>query len=157
MKGQPLASAQSAASAFVDRMPAGVSLAVVGFGDQPYTASGFTTDHAATKAAINGLQASGETAFYDAIASATGLFTDGTHHALVAMTDGKDTASLGNLGDAVNSLTAAGASYDGIALTTAEGDVRAVQTIAQATGGRATSADAPRTRSTAPTARSPRP
>jgi tight adherence protein B len=143
MRGNALASSQGAARTFVDRMPTGVSLAVVGFGDRPYVASGFTTDHGATKNAIDTLHASGETAFYDAIGTATGLFTPGTHHALVAMTDGKDTSSAANLGDAANAITGAHASYDGIALTTSDSDLQAVQTIADATGGRATSADAP--------------
>ncbi len=143
MKGNALVSAQQAASAFVDRMPKAASVAVVGFGNAPYVASGFTTDHGATKAAIAGMQASGQTAFYDALGTATGLFTTGSHHAIVALTDGKDTASTANLGDAVLRIKAARASFDGIALTTAEGDHAAVQAIAAATGGRAKSADAP--------------
>jgi tight adherence protein B len=143
MKGSALAGARQAASTFIDRMPAAVDLAVVGFGNAPYVASGFTKDHAAAKSAINGLTASGETAFYDAIGTASGLFTSGTHHAVVALTDGKDTASRATLADAVDRLHETSASYDGIALTTAEGDVGAVQAIATATGGRATSADAP--------------
>jgi tight adherence protein B len=143
MRASGLAAAQQAASAFVDRMPAAVGLAVVGFGNAPYVASGFTKDRGATKAAIGALTARGETAFYDAISTAGGLFTAGTHHAIVALTDGKDTASHTSLADAVDRLHATGASYDGIALTTAESDIGAVQAIATATGGRATSADAP--------------
>jgi tight adherence protein B len=143
MNGNALNSAQQAAAAFVDRMPPAVSVAVVGFGTRPYVASGFSTDRSATKQAIASLRAGGETAFYDALGTATTMFTAGTHHAVVALTDGKDTASALPLSSAVGRIETARASFDGIALTTAEGDIAAMGAIGTATGGRTTSADAP--------------
>lgn len=143
MRGVALDSAKSAATAFVDRMPAAVSIAVVGFGTTPYVASPMSVDHAATKAAIASLQAHGETAFFDALGTSASLFSTGAHHALVALTDGKDTASTGTIVAAADGLRVTGAAYYGIALTTSEGDLNAVQQLATATGGEAASADRP--------------
>jgi tight adherence protein B len=141
MRGTALDNAKAAARTFVDRMPAGAQIAVIGFGDQPYVASPFTTDRAATRAAIASLSAQGETAFYDAITTATGLFTDGSSHSLVALTDGKDTASTASLTSAASRLRDTGVSYYGVALATADADLRAVEDLATATGGQATTAD----------------
>jgi Ca-activated chloride channel homolog len=62
-----LAAAQSAANAFVDRLPAGFKVGVVAFSTAPQTLVSPTTDRAAVHDAINNLQAHGGTAMGDAI------------------------------------------------------------------------------------------
>ena len=66
MEGAPIDAAKGAAEAFVARMPAGTTLAVVGFGDTPTVLSPPSTDPAPALAAIRSLTVAGETALYDA-------------------------------------------------------------------------------------------
>ena len=92
MAGPGLAGAKAAANALLDQLPAKAEVEVIGFGNQPYVASGFTTDRAASRTAIAGLTAFGETALNDAVVLAAGSF--GTRRrTIVVLTDGRDTAS----------------------------------------------------------------
>ncbi len=81
MNGPPIKAAKAAAQSFVQRLPDGTSVAVVGFSAVPVVASELSTDKAAVGAAIEGLSATGETALYDAVLAGAGLFLPG--HAIV--------------------------------------------------------------------------
>ena len=99
MAGPGLAGAKAAANALLDQLPAKAEVEVIGFGNQPYVASGFTTDRAASRTAIAGLTAFGETALNDAVVLAAGSF--GTRRrTIVVLTDGRDTASASSTADA---------------------------------------------------------
>jgi len=62
-----LAAAQSAANAFVDRLPAGFKVGLVAFSTAPRTLVQPTTDRAAIHDALNNLEAGGGTSMGDAI------------------------------------------------------------------------------------------
>ncbi len=143
MRGNAMEAAKAAATTFVERMPDSVSVAVVAFGDRPVIVNPLTADRAATSAAIASLAPAGETAFYDGLETASSIFEGDTQHSVVALTDGKDTASAGSLESAAQRLADAKAGYYGIALATADGDLSAVEQIANLTNGRATTAGAP--------------
>lgn len=142
MAGGGLAGAKAAANALVDRLPATAAVEVIGFGDQPYTASGFTTDRATTRSAIDGLTARGETALNDAVVVASGSFTT-SRRTIVVLTDGRDTVSGASTQDAATAAARSGATVYGVVLDTADSDVAAPSAFAAASGGRVARAARP--------------
>lgn len=95
----PLMYAQEGARVFVRSMSGkGDSTGIVGFSDTPDLYLPYAADNERTAWAINGMQATGSTAFYDAIdRSLNHLVYHRGLRAIVALTDGKDNASLLNL------------------------------------------------------------
>jgi Ca-activated chloride channel family protein len=92
MKGDAMTEARRAASDFARRIPDEAEIALLVFDDQVRTACAFTRDRAEIERAIEGLEAGGGTAFYDALAEALDLFEEASHQrkALVVLSDGKD-------------------------------------------------------------------
>ena len=68
-----IARARAAANAYAAAMKPGTRMGVVAFSTQPRVAQGLTSDQAKVQAAINGLQAEGDTALNDAIVQASKL------------------------------------------------------------------------------------
>jgi tight adherence protein B len=145
MAGSAIAAARNAAEEFVQKMPAGTQVAVIGFSGSPYVASPFTTDRNALTAAISGLQANGETALYDAVSTGAAQLatTGGARRALVLLSDGGDTTSTATLAAAGSSLATANASFYAAALLTGETDMPALTQLASSGGGRVVSASDP--------------
>lgn len=131
MEGQPLQRARAAARDFASGLPDTVRLAVVGFGDRSValTPMGASPDEVTT--ALSGLTATGETALYDAMIQATGLFSGGdARRVVVVLSDGGDTASRSSLEDAVAAIAESGAEVRAVALQTSESDAAALRTLA---------------------------
>lgn len=146
MQGAPIEAAKVAAGAFLQQMPSGTKVAIVGFGDAPYVASGLSTDHAALAGLIQGLEARGETALYDAITAAATQFSGsaGARKSIVLLSDGGDTRSVSSFQAAIDALTNSKVDFfSGIALQTPESDLPAIQGLADATGGRVAAATDP--------------
>jgi tight adherence protein B len=137
MQGAPIDAARTAAASFVDRVPPGARVGVVGFGSTAALALPLTTDHAATKAAIGALVAGGETALYDGVALALDQFPPGgnSQRHLVLLSDGGDTASTGSLEAVAVKAKAAGARVNAVALATGESDETALRQLSQGGGG----------------------
>ncbi|MBI2170025.1 MAG: type II secretion system F family protein [Actinobacteria bacterium] len=149
MKGAPLEAARSAASAFLDQMPDGARVAVVTFGDTPTVSSVLSLDRAGAVQAIAGLEASGETALYDALnvgaaqlAAVPGREA-GPHRALVVLSDGGDTASAATLEATAAVLKEAGFEFTAVEFVTPEYDGTALHSLADTAGGRVLSTDDP--------------
>ncbi|HLZ26176.1 MAG TPA: VWA domain-containing protein [Chloroflexota bacterium] len=103
-----LAAAKQAAGGFVDGLGPADSAAVISFGTQATVVQAFSADPSALHAALDGLQAQGNTALYDAVQQ-TALLLDALpqpRRVLVVVTDGMDTASQATLKDAVAAATA---------------------------------------------------
>jgi tight adherence protein B len=145
MQGSAIAAARNAAEEFVQKMPAGTQVAVLGFSGAPYVVSPFTTDQRALTTAIAGLQANGETALYDAVTMGAAQLatTGGARRALVLLSDGGDTTSTNTLAAAGGTLTSANASFYAAALITGETDLPALGQLATSGGGRVVSASDP--------------
>ncbi|MDH3730678.1 MAG: VWA domain-containing protein, partial [Acidimicrobiia bacterium] len=143
MAGAPLAEAKSAAKAFTAQLPAGVRVAVVGFGSAPQTATDFTTDLSAADSAIDGLSAQGETALYDAVAAAAGLFENEARRVVVVLSDGGDTVSGSSLEQAIIGLLAAEADFYAVGLDTSETDDAALSRMSIASDGALVAAEDP--------------
>lgn len=148
MSGAAMGAAQQAAKAFVQTMPAGVPVAVVGFANAPTVQSPFTTDHAATVAALSTLRAKGNTTLYDAVLKAVALHAQrpsqpNARKVMVLLTDGGDTRSVASLSDVSAALGASGISLSAIALATRESDLASLSVLASSAGGKVVSASDP--------------
>lgn len=129
MEGAPIDQAREAAKAFVGAMPPDASVTVVAFGNG---ADVVATPEDDASAAIEALQAAGETALYDAILLASNAFAPGvdTRRVMVVLSDGGDTASQATLADAIDAASASGADVQAIALETEDTDLAALGGIA---------------------------
>src|SRR4051812_7178276 len=89
--------AKRAANRFVDRIPKGLQVGMVGFNTAPYVAEGPTTEHDRVRAALDALQADGGTATGDALNEAYKRLRpkrtarDPAPAAIVLLSDGKST------------------------------------------------------------------
>lgn len=140
MEGAPLADAKQAARAFVDALGEDAQVALVSFSDRPVIVSGFNDDPRALLPQIDGLQAAGETALYDAVVAAAGLVprnTDG-QRAIVVLSDGGDTVSAQTFEAATAAVADAGAPVFAVALQSEEYNPAALETLAASSGGRLT-------------------
>jgi tight adherence protein B len=146
MGGGPLDAAKQAATAFLERLPDDVRLAVVSYDSETVLVTGFDATRDEHTDGIEALQAAGETAMYDAVVSALDLFpeTDGdASRALVLLTDGEDNASSAELGDVVAQLASSGVLLRGVEYQTAYSESAGIQAMADATGGDVVEADDP--------------
>jgi tight adherence protein B len=144
MAGAPIEAAKAAALAFVRTMPPSTRAALVGFGTSPAVHSGLTGDAGALAAAIGGLRAGGETALYDALDVAAGLFSPaiGPRSALL-VSDGGDTRSRRPLAEVSNRLVSLGVRVFGVRLLTSETNDGVLAELAAATHGRTVDARNP--------------
>jgi tight adherence protein B len=137
MRGEAIEGARQAARAFVERMPRSANLALVTFSTEPRLAAPFGAPREQLLAAIDALEASGETALYDAVGAALGAFAEGedARRVVVLLSDGGDTVSAASLEDAVLGLAAADATLTVVELATAETDRPALDRLASAADG----------------------
>ena len=140
MRGGAIVSARRAAQSFVSAMPAGVRIAVVGFGTVPTVYSPFSTDRSKTTAALGSLKVRGETSLHDALITGSKLFgaarpAAGAKRVIVLLTDGGDTSSKATIAQAAKALRDSGVQLSAIALTTRESDTAALTVLATSVRG----------------------
>lgn len=145
MEGDPLEQAKAAARTFVNELPEGANVAVIGFGDTASLVSGLTTDRAATLAAIDGLTAGGETALFDAVslAAAEVAASGTTRTGVVVLSDGADTVSGTDLAATAGTLDTTDAEFFAVSLRSPESDEAALGSLAEAADGTVIGADNP--------------
>jgi tight adherence protein B len=145
MEGTPIDAAKAAATEFLQKVPAGTQVSVIGFSGTPYVVSPFTTDQTALTNAIAGMEASGETALYDGVNAAIAQLAPmtGTRHAIVVLSDGGDTTSHASLTSTTSALSGADTTFYAAALLTAESDLNALDQLAASASGRVVSASDP--------------
>jgi len=145
MSGAPLAAAKEAAAGFLEALPPTTRTAVMGFAASPGQAGEFSEDPADARAALNRLQAGGETALYDAVLAALDAFdaAGAGRPFIVLLSDGGDTASTVTLADAVDLLTASDVRFYAVELETEESDPAPLQALAEVAAGRVVSAEDP--------------
>lgn len=141
MAGGPLAHARAAAIRFVEALDQGSRIAVVTFSDKPAVVAAFDADRDAVKTAIDGVQAKGETALYDALVAAAALVPPGSSRpSIVLLSDGGDTVSDARFERAMEALQRASAPLYAVALKSEEYDPKALELLAGGTGGKMLSA-----------------
>jgi tight adherence protein B len=138
MRGEPLTSAVAAASSFLEQMPPTTRTAVMGFATTPALLSEFSEDPEIALAALQTLEATGETALYDAVAAALDAFDTAsrTRRFLILLSDGGDTASAATLEDTAARLEASDIGFYAVELQTAESDPESLDTLASVSAGR---------------------
>lgn len=137
MQGEPLSVAMAAADDFLDRLPVGTRVALVTFGADSRVSAAFTEDLTVIRDALRGLVASGETALYDAVVEAAGLFSsdEGIQRSMIVLTDGADTTSTASESQASRAVSGADTSFYAIELETPETEAEPLASLAVATGG----------------------
>ena len=144
-----LDAAKGAAKEFVAQKPDKDQIAVVSFNDKPVVVSGFSPDPAVANRAIDGLQATGETALFDAVQTAATLFGDRGDLVpnIVVLSDGADTVSHSTVDQAQSTLVGSHATLFSVGLHAGRGtfDAGSLTRLAQASGGRYTETTDPAT------------
>jgi len=135
MSGVPLSAAKSAAAAFLDALPADVSVAVVTAGSPSVIVLRTSADRLKVKAAVAGLQAKGETSLYDAIRAGAQLIQSGyDEKRIIVLSDGADTASATTYDGA--RTAAKGIPIDTIAFKTQDAAATVLADLSKSTAGR---------------------
>ncbi|HEX9854704.1 MAG TPA: VWA domain-containing protein [Acidimicrobiia bacterium] len=137
MAGAPLVSAQAAVRDFADSMPSGVEMALVGFGGVTSVIVPFTEDPEELKAGVDSVTASGETALYDALLSASELFDTASQarRTVILLSDGGDTVSTATIEQALVGLVRVEPRFVAIELQTDENDDDALERLRASTLG----------------------
>lgn len=139
MAGASLDNATTAAQAFVDRKPPADRIAVVAFGRQAVTLTGFSSSTIDADSALRGIAVDDRpgTALYDAVvAAARALARDAlSGRVIIPLTDGHDVSSRSTLADAIAAVRAAGASVYPIAIASRDFDPAPLMELARATNG----------------------
>lgn len=141
-EGEPLANAKAAATQFVSQvLDQGVRVGVIAFSGTATLVTDFTGNRQALVSTIGGLEASGDTALYDAVAlAATELSDLPGQRNIILFSDGGDTVSQTTLEAALQAAQDAAAPVTSVALVTDELDQGALDRLAAGTEGRSLSA-----------------
>ncbi|MHB8377325.1 MAG: VWA domain-containing protein [Dehalococcoidia bacterium] len=139
MAGGPLALVKDAAKRFIAELAPQDRVAVIAFSDQVRLLQDYTTDHAAASGVIDGLQAGGNTALYEATAGAAlkAATSPASRRAIILLSDGADFGSSGKVSrqQAIDAAAKAGVPFFAIG----EGndiDRAYLQQVAAASNGR---------------------
>jgi tight adherence protein B len=143
MRDEPLQAAKAAAAGFVERMPPTTRIAVMGFASEPLVVADFDEDPAVALAALDTLEATGQTAIYDAVLAALDAFdtSQPARRFVVLLSDGGDTASAATLEEAAQGLDESGFGFYAVELQTDESDPEALETLAEVSAGRVVPAE----------------
>ncbi|MGN6378950.1 MAG: type II secretion system F family protein [Gaiellales bacterium] len=134
MRGARLTAARDAAETLIAASPARAQTAMFGFAGHPYLMRGWSSQ-ISPQAALLGIRTSNGTAIWDAVTTASQLLSErhGSSHAIVLLTDGRDTASDATEADAAAAARAAGARVFAVVLP---GQIdSALRNLVDATGG----------------------
>lgn len=125
----------SAAKSFVRELPNEVRIGVVSFADSATVEQDLTSDKRVVLDALGGLETTGETALYDGVDTALGLFASEAQRNIVLLSDGGDTASRASLGEVTSAASRADTAIYSIALETPETDKDALRLLSGSSGG----------------------
>lgn len=141
MAGSGLAAARQAALSYLASLPNDVKAGLITFSDRPRLLVSPTTNRTLVRAALAHVQATGDTALYDAVQAAAATLDaarlgSSAQRRLVVLSDGVDTSSKANLTSVTRQLAADRIPADVVAFRYGGGDASAAQDIASAAGGR---------------------
>jgi VWFA-related protein len=131
--------ARNAAVNFVGQMRPGTRMGVISFADEPKVVQALTTDPGQVRAAIQGLQASGNTALYDAVVRASSeLKGQPGQRNLVVLSDGRHDGTPTKITDAIAAARQAKVTVNtvGLEVPGRDQDQEALRRLAEGTKGR---------------------
>ncbi len=136
MYGDRIDQARAAIDDFIGQLRPDDRVAVTSFSSTVTPLQDFTTDHAALSAAVDKLQARGETALYDAVVAATrAISTETTSQRLILLlSDGNDTISTAQKSASLSAAKAAGVGIIAVGLGS-DIDSKYLDSLAQTSGG----------------------
>ena len=137
---QNIVRAQAAADTFAQKMKQGTRLGLIAFSTKPQVVQSLTTDRDLVRTAIGSLNATGDTALYDAVVLASGLLdNEQGQHNLVLLSDGRDEGSRASREDAISAARKAGVTVYTVGLNVPgrAQDQQALKRLAERTGGAA--------------------
>ena len=137
---QNIVRAQAAADTFAQKMKQGTRLGLIAFSTRPQVVQSLTTDRELVKKAIGSLNATGDTALYDAVVLASGLLdNEQGQHNLVLLSDGRDEGSRATREQAIDAARKAGVTVYTVGLNVPgrAQDQQALKRLAERTGGAA--------------------
>jgi len=137
--------AKEAARQFVASRGPNEWTALVSFSSAPVVRSNFTQDAAALNAAVDSLQAVGETALWDALIAASHLYDQHSdlQPNIVLLSDGADSISTGTEQQAVAALNGAHAAVFAVGIGSSEFDPKGLNSLVGAAGGTVTTSGNP--------------
>ncbi len=154
MQGDKIEQARTAATAFLDKMPAQNQVGLVTFSESVNTLvplASFEGNQAQVRNGINSLDAQGDTALYDAIQQSIEILQNfGTGkeeriQAIVILSDGQDTASNGSLQQVVEQINLSRQERNPVIVIPvaygADADINALNAIARASATKVQSGD----------------
>jgi Flp pilus assembly protein TadB/uncharacterized protein YegL len=141
MSGTGITAARQAALSYLANLPSDVHAGLLTFSDKPRLVVTPTTNRARVRDALAQVQATGETALFDAVRAAVSALDaaqldPSAQRRLVVLSDGVDTSSKAALTSVADQLAADHVPADVVAFRYGSGDASAVQRIATAAGGR---------------------
>lgn len=138
IKGKPLEDAKAAANHFVSLLGDEDQISIISFSSSPNLVADYTSDKNKLTESINAIQASGETAVYDALSLASQQVSKSSHKQkyIILLSDGGDTVSKTEPQNCIEQLKALKVPVFIIALKSPEFDVGALENIANQSGGR---------------------
>lgn len=138
--GNKIQAAKDAAKQFVAQKLPNDQMALVAFSDQARVVAGFTADGGPLTQAIDGLNATGETALFDGVRTAATLLTErpDLQPNVVLLSDGADTVSQNGLAEAQSSILSAKAAVFAVGLRGGDFDAASLDQLARASGGQYT-------------------
>lgn len=138
MEGEPIEAAKAAALSFINQKRSEDFIAVATFADDVQVIRGFTSTKSALIASVEGIEAQGDTAFYDGIIRATDLFSGDAERLepnMIVLTDGKDEGSEATIDDVLAAVAEKQVRVFGVALESAAFDPEDLQTIVTDSNG----------------------
>ena len=137
--------AKAAARQFVAGRGPNEWTAIVSFSSSPVVRSNFTQDPAALGAAIDSLQAAGETALWDGLTTAAHLYDQrpDLQPNLLLLSDGADSISTGNEAQAVAAINGVHAALFAIGIASREFDPSGLDQLVGGAGGTVTTSNNP--------------
>jgi len=138
MKGKPIADAKAAAGHFVRLMGSDDQISVIAFSSKPNLVADYNSNKKRVINSINAIQASGETAVYDALSlAARQIKTSGLkQNYIVLLSDGGDTVSRTKPLICIDQLRALKVPVYTIALKSPEFDIGTLENISSQSGGK---------------------
>lgn len=136
MKGDPIVNAKSAATGFVDKLRTADQVGVIQFDTTVSVLSRVSTDKVVAKSAIAGITAAGDTAIYDALATAVTESPSCGRKAIVVLSDGEDTASKNaSVKSVIDAASKANLPIFSVGIKSSGFDPNNITAISNATGG----------------------
>lgn len=135
MRGDRIAAAKTATSAFVGGLPAEVRVGLLTFSTHATMVVPPTLDRGAIINAITNLKANGDTSLYDAISQAAAALKHSDAARIVVLSDGEDNDSSATLTDLLKQLTTTKITVDAVALSPTDKQLSTLRQIVRTNHG----------------------